>query len=209
MKRNMATALLAASAFFAMPAEASDPRWAYVYVDDSQNLIPDQPVDWGFRNNGVFSNGVFIKKDDTQAVIIKNPGVYLVTYITTVRVVDDESMADDGDAQFALYLNNEIVDGSIYGTGNAYSDLFISAVFNSALDNDVDQDYDAQSQIRGQVIFRVREEYSRLCLRNHCENELNIDNSVGTDTTSGDPDFWGNNVSASMIIQRIDKHHHD
>lgn len=226
MKKLFASTLLTAFALFAQPVEASDPRWGYVYADNTQDLSPGSlvnnilvsgdAVDWADPNKGiqgVFSEGVFVDRDDTTKIVIQHPGFYLVTYSATVRLNDNVNTVietDDGDAQLALYLNDEIVKGSIYGVGNAFSNEFITGVFTGALGpSGPTGPFDAQSQINGQVILQVRDYFSTLSLNNHCENDLIIDNHAGTDTETEDEDFWGNNVSASIVINRIEKNHHD
>lgn len=202
MKKILASLFLAASAFFIQPAEASDPRWGYFYLSETiDDLASGDSVDWDGPINGIqqiHSEGVYVNPDDTTTIVIKHPGTYLITYSLTVEVSDFEGL-DDGDAQFALYLNDSIVYGSTYGTGNAFSSGFISDVFNDALDTDLT--YDDEAQISGQIIIVVDDYNSLLSLSNHCENGLTLSAQAGTD----DPNF-SNNVSASILIHRIDKH---
>ncbi len=203
MKKMLASLFLAASAFFIQPVDASDPRWGYVFLTETVEQDSGYAVDWDGPINGVqqiHSEGICVNPDDSCTILIKHPGTYLVTYSVTVEVLCSHS--DDGDAQFALYLNDCPVYGSVYATGNAFSSGFISDVFNGALNNDPLLTYDAESQISGQAIVVVNDYNSLLSLKNHCENDLTLSAQAGHD----DPNF-GNNVSASILIHRIDKHY--
>ncbi len=202
----LASLFLAASAFIIQPAEASDPRWGYVFLTETiEDLDSGDAVDWDGPINGVqqiHSEGICVNPDDSSTILIKHPGTYLVTYSVTVEV-NSYPETDDGDAQFALYLNDCQVCGSVYATGNAYSSDFVTTVYNQALGNeDTPVPYDSESQISGQVIVVVNDYNSLLSLRNHCENDLTLSAQAGHD----DPNF-GNDVSASILIHRIDKHY--
>jgi hypothetical protein len=198
MRKLFASAVFTAAAFCSMSAEASDPRWGYAFLSNSQTLVSNEPVSWS-GEQGTFSEGVYLNIADPTIVIIKHPGVYLVRYSTTVEVLATSDGTDDGDAQFALYLNESIVPGSIYGVGNAYSSDFITYYFDAIFDDDLV--YDAETQCNGQVILKVRDHFSQLTLKNHCENVLELSATAGTD----DPIDWGNNVAASIFVERIDK----
>jgi hypothetical protein len=227
MRKIFGTLLMAAATFFALPAEA-DPRWAYVYLDQLQELDSGDAVDWGGTNNDIddiHSEGIWVNRSDTTQIIIEHPGIYLVTYSATVQVdcIDADINSADGEAQLALRLNNSLVRGSIYGTGNAFSECFFTALFANAFGqvtidcdaevttctidttDDFDIVQDAQTQIFGQAIVKVCDHFSILTLNNHCENDLILDNTVGTE----DPADWGYNVSASVVIYRLEKNHHD
>jgi hypothetical protein len=202
MKKILCFLSLAASAFFVQPAEAADPRWGYFYLTETiDDLYPGEPVDWDGPVNGIqqiHSEGVFVNPDDSTTIILKHPGTYLVTYSLTVEESNDNvSDTEPGNVQFALFLNDSIVPGSTYAIGNAYSSDFISYFLGVLID--------AESQIYGQVLVVVNDYNSLLALVNECGNLVDLSAQAGTD----DPNF-GNNVSASILIQRIDKHHnHD
>jgi hypothetical protein len=195
MRKLLASALLAAAALGFHSLEASDPSWAYAYITASQTLNSTDPVTWN-GNNGTFSEGVFLSFDDPTLLVIKHPGIYIVSYSTTVEVVTPNS--DQGDAQFALFLNENIVPGSIYGVGNAFSSDFITSVFTGA---GMSGSFDTETQCNGQVIVKVKDHNSVLSLKNHCENTLSLSATAGTDELQ----VWGNNVAASIAIQKIDK----
>ena len=196
MRKLFASALLSAAALGFHSVEASDPRWAYAYITESQTLNSTDPIAWN-GNQGIFSEGVFLSFDDPTLFIIKHPGIYIVDYSTTVEDVEPV-ISDPGDAQFALYLNENIVPGSIYGVGNAFSSDFVTDVFVGA---GMSGAFDAETQCNGQAIVRVKDHNSVLSLKNHCENTLNLSATAGTD----DPIDGSPNVAASISIQRIDK----
>lgn len=213
MKKILAAGLLVATAFFGQ-TEASDPRYAYVFVTDDEVLNSLDPVDWGGASGGIenvqgtFSEGVFVDPDDTTTIVIKHPGTYQVSYSATLSVDSSGIVSeDDGDAQLALYLNNSLVPGSIYAVGNAFSDFFYGMLDATILRvEDVDvQVSDGEVQLNGTAIVTVIDHFSRLNLVNQGENTLDLVNDAGTDDT----DTFGNNVSVSIFINRLDKHHED
>ncbi len=197
MRKMLATALVAMASLCFHTAEASDPRWGYAYITDWQCLASNEPVTWN-GDQGTFSEGVYFNCEDPSTIVIKHPGIYLVTYSTTVEVLETAYDSDQGDAQFALFLNETLVPGSVYGVGNAFGCEFITSVFYPEVSGGP---YDAQTQCNGQAIIRVRDHYSQISLRNYCENLLGLSATAGTD----DSECWGHNVSASIAIQRIDK----
>ena len=215
MKNIIAGALLAVTAFFAQSVEASDPRWAYVYTDDHQVLFPQgstaggSAVNWGGYNgdyiHGIFSEGIWVDQDDPTTIIIKHPGIYAITYSSTLHVSEDY-VTDDGDAQLALYLNNYLVPESIYAVGNAFDDDLFYALDEVLYEYDEDFIFDledGQTQLNGQLILVVRDHFSRLNLVNQCENTLLLSHTAGTD----DPETYGHNISASILINRLEKVH--
>jgi hypothetical protein len=211
MKKMFATILMATTALLFQTVEASDPRYGYFYLNETVSLPSsvdtppnnDPTVDWDGAINGIqgiHSEGVYVNPDNTTTLVIKHPGTYLVTYSLTVEQ-DETYITEPGDAQFGLFLNGYLVPGSVYGTGNAFSEDFISSVFNGAMGT-TGGDFTAETQVNGQALVVVSDHNSYLSLQNYGENDVILSADAGTEDIN-----FGSNVSASILINRIDKHH--
>ena len=189
MKKLFTSMLLAAVTLFSVSAFADhhhhDPRWGYFYNNSDDVVLSGAAVDW-YQGGSTESDGVF-NGNDTHNIVIEYPGTYLVTYILTI----EGQTSLDTNAQFALFVNNSTspVLGSIYATseiGDGNTEAGLTFI----------------DQLVGQAIVHITSRDSTLQLRNHSEFDVILVNDAGTTNTN----VWGNNVSASLLIHRIDPH---
>lgn len=187
MKKLFTGLLLAAVTLFSVSASADHyhPRWGYFYNNSDEVVASGAAVNWS-QGGSTESDGVF-NGSDTHNIVIEHPGTYLVTYILTLR--GDTSL--DTNTQFALFVNNSAspVLGSIYSTSDIGNGL------TEGGETFVDQ-------LVGQAIVHITSRDSTIQLRNHSEFDVALVNDAGTSDTA----TWGNNVSASLLLHRIDPH---
>lgn len=182
MKKLFAIFALAVTALLAQPLEVRADflpgiaKYGYFYLTDNQTVFSQDLISW--ENAGsVNTSDIYINPEDAREILITHPGTYLITYNLTVANTSNNS--DVGDAQFTLAANEIFVPGSIYAVGNA--------LVNS------------ESQLAGQAIVKLDTHFSKISLHNRCENTIILHSDVGTDN----PDEFGQNVSASIIIRKI------
>ena len=85
------------------PTPTIPSAYAYVYNDGRQTVAASAPI--LFSSNGVLSDGM-THPVNGNAVTIENAGTYAVWF----------TMMGTADAQFALFLNDTSVAGTIFGT---------------------------------------------------------------------------------------------
>lgn len=88
------------------PTPTIPSAYAYVYNDGRQTVAASAPI--LFSSNGVLSDGM-THPVNGNAVTIENAGTYAVWF----------TMMGTADAQFALFLNDTSVAGTIFGTSPA------------------------------------------------------------------------------------------
>lgn len=176
-----------------------DPEFGYFYLTNNQ-LVEGcfGTVCWGDAGS-VNTDDIFLSDQSIDQIVLKKKGYYLATYTITGFVSNPATSTTptQGPAccdkfQFALYLNEG--DQPIPGSTYAGSTLSFNPPSGVTID-----DGECATEIVGQVIFRVNEKDSIIQLVNQSENSVRLDNEAGTNQCYK----FGNNVSASIAIQRL------
>ncbi|MCE5316626.1 MAG: hypothetical protein LLG04_04605 [Parachlamydia sp.] len=211
MKKMLALMLAAALSLLTLTAEAGDtpdPEFGYFYLEDGQFVQACfGTVSWEHAGS-VHTDDVFIDSSNNDRIILKKKGYYLATFTLTGRVSNPVGATANAPApaastpaiidgiccqkfQFALYLNEG--DDPIPGSTYAGSTLFFSDPPSAQTEGS------CNTEVVGQVIFRVSDRNSFIQLVNQSENSVLLDDNAGTSNR----EKFGDNVAVSIAIQRL------
>lgn len=185
MKKLLTGMFFAAVTFFSVTASADhhSPRWGVFTNSTNIEVDSGDPIPWlGFSTE---SDGITTDSTDSSKIVIEHSGVYIVNYILTLEGVD----FGDTDAQFALFLN----EGATPVPGSTFAIADIGS-------GDIDNEATFIRQLVGQAIVHVTRGNSTLQLFNWSPFDVELISDI-IDTNP-----WGDNVSASLLIQRVDPH---
>ncbi|MCE5316627.1 MAG: hypothetical protein LLG04_04610 [Parachlamydia sp.] len=180
-----------------------DPQFGYFYLTEEQEVEACfDTVSWA-NAGSVNTNGIFIDSSNPDRIILVKKGIYLATFTVTGTAIfiSDANAAENVASvsgiccekfQFALYLN----EGEFPIPGSTYAGSTLS--FPTQVTQTPGRG-ECSTEIVGQVIFRVNDKNSFLQLVNQSENNVDLNNEAGTNWVQK----FGNNVSASIAIQRL------
>lgn len=181
-----------------------DPQFGYFYLTEEQ-LVENcfDTVSWA-NAGSVNTDGIFIDSSNPDRIVLVKKGIYLATFTVTGNVVfisDATAAATVATTtgiccdkfQFALYLN----EGDSPIPGSTYAGSTLS--FPTSGTTQTPGRGECSTEVVGQVIFRVNDRNSFIQLVNQSENNVELDNEAGTNCVQK----FGNNVSASIAIQRL------
>lgn len=172
-----------------MPKGHDHHKYGFFYVTNEQliygpNFSGPTPVydaiEWD-QNLDVHSDDIHVSHTDNEVIVLDKKGTYLVTFIISGYNSTYEGVGTPN-FRFALELNGEIVDGSVYGVW---------------YDNDNALGF---AQLVGQAIFRT-EKWGHLRVINDTNNGFPGNNVtlVNVPAPSNDP----YSTTASIVIQRL------